>query len=148
MATTCSRYPSPAPPYSSSTVMPCTPSSPRRGHSLRGNWLLLSISAASGAISAALKARTLARSWSAVSPSPKLSAGYSLRIMLALHILTSPHHGPLWPGLPWLAPVRARGKNRLLGRDGGAPRVGARRLALGHLVRETHGRRAFGRDGS
>src|SRR6516165_6570581 len=65
--------------------MPSTPSSPRRGQSARGNSLLLSISAAHGAISLSLKARTLARSRSAISPSSKLSAAYSLRIMMPLH---------------------------------------------------------------
>ena len=47
----------------------------------RGNSLVLSISAASGAISSAVKPRTLARSWSAVSPRSKLSVGKSLGIM-------------------------------------------------------------------
>ena len=46
-----------------------------------GTRSILSISAASGAISSAVKPRTLARSWSAVSPRSKLSEGKSLGIM-------------------------------------------------------------------
>ena len=45
----------PVPPYSSSTVMPSSPSWPSLGHRSRGNSLERSISAARGAISRAAK---------------------------------------------------------------------------------------------
>src|ERR1700733_633854 len=71
MAMTCSRYPSPSPPHSSSTVIPCSPSSPIAGHSSRGKTLLASISAARGAMFAAAKRAVDSRIASAVSPRPK-----------------------------------------------------------------------------
>ena len=56
------------PPYSSSTVMPRSPSAPIFGHRSIGNSLERSISAARGAISFAAKSRTVWRSISIVSP--------------------------------------------------------------------------------
>src|SRR5262245_46092451 len=53
--------------------MPWTPSLPSSGHRSRGKVLLRSISSARGAICVAAKLRTLSRSMSAVSPSPKLN---------------------------------------------------------------------------
>src|SRR5262245_9248393 len=64
-----------APPYSSDTVMPSTPSSPILRHRSMGNWSLRSISAARGAISACAKAVTASRSASTSSPSWWLSPG-------------------------------------------------------------------------
>ena len=64
-----------APPYSSGTVMPSTPSSPILRHRSIGNWSLRSISAARGAISASANARTASRSASISSPSWKSSPG-------------------------------------------------------------------------
>src|SRR5580698_3028009 len=65
----------PAPPYSSSTVIPSTPRSPNLRHRSAGNALSLSIAAARGAISSAAKASTEVRSMSAVSPRSKLRPG-------------------------------------------------------------------------
>jgi hypothetical protein len=50
-----------APPYSSGTVMPSTPSSPILRHRSIGNWSLRSISAARGAISLCAKAHRVAQ---------------------------------------------------------------------------------------
>src|SRR5262245_57057166 len=61
--------------------------------------LLLSISAAIGAIKSALKARTLSRSRSAVSPRSKLSVGMSLGI-----ILGAPRRPRALVAVSWLAP--------------------------------------------
>ena len=65
----------PAPPYSSSTVMPSTPRSPNLRHRSIGNALSRSIAAARGAISSAAKASTVARSMSAASPRSKFRPG-------------------------------------------------------------------------
>src|SRR4051794_12849393 len=65
----------PAPPYSSPTVMPSTPSAPILRHKSIGNWSERSISAARGAISACAKSRTASRSASTSSPSWKFSPG-------------------------------------------------------------------------
>src|SRR4051794_21448377 len=75
MATTCSRYPMPAPPYSSATVIPSTPSLPIFGHKSIGKSLDLSMLAARGLISSVANASTLSRSMSALSPRSKLMAG-------------------------------------------------------------------------
>src|SRR5215472_2080113 len=72
----------PVPPNSSSTVMPWSPSSPICGQSWRGKLSVRSISAASGAIFASAKPRTLSRSRSISGPRSKSSAGYRL---LAMH---------------------------------------------------------------
>src|SRR2546425_12297170 len=64
-----------APPYSSETVMPSTPSSPILRHRSIGNWSLRSISVARGAISASAKLRTASRSASTSSPSMKFKPG-------------------------------------------------------------------------
>src|SRR3954468_4890344 len=64
-----------APPYSSATVMPSTPSSPIFSHRSIGNWSLRSISAARGAISAWANACTASRSASMSSPSMKFRPG-------------------------------------------------------------------------
>src|SRR6266508_277764 len=53
--------------------MPWTPSLPSSGQRSRGKVLLRSISSARGAMCVAAKLRTLSRSMSAVSPSPKLN---------------------------------------------------------------------------
>ena len=75
----------PAPPYSSSAVMPSTPRSPNFRHSSFGNSLVRSISAARGAISSAAKLRTVSRSMSADSPRSKFRVGYWFdSMMLAL----------------------------------------------------------------
>src|SRR6185437_1101788 len=68
----------PVPPYSSSTVMPCSPSAPIFGQIPRGNLSVRSISAASGAISSSAKARTVSRSWSISAPRSKSSDGERL----------------------------------------------------------------------
>src|SRR5690349_4297782 len=64
-----------APPYSSGTVMPSTPTSPILRHRSIGNWSLRSISAARGAISVCANARTASRSASTSSPSWKFRPG-------------------------------------------------------------------------
>src|ERR1700716_1023264 len=64
--------------------MPCRPSAPIFGQRSRGNWLLLSISAARGAISLLEKANTVSRIASAVSPRSKLNIRYALGIMVGL----------------------------------------------------------------
>ncbi len=61
----------PAPPNSSSTVRPSTPTSPSFFHRSAGNSLSWSIAAARGAISFAVKRRTMSRSASISSPSSK-----------------------------------------------------------------------------
>src|SRR3954468_22402430 len=61
--------------------MPCSPRSPSFGHRSRGNWLVLSISAARGAISFAEKSRTVSRIASAVSPRSKLKAPTVLEML-------------------------------------------------------------------
>ena len=71
----------PAPPYSSSTVMPSRPSAPSFGQSARGNSFVRSISAASGATSDAAKSATVSRSMSAVSPRSKSNGGRLLEII-------------------------------------------------------------------
>src|SRR5262245_51670939 len=63
----------PAPPSSSSTVTPSTPSWPSSGHRSRGNWLVRSISSARGASRSDAKLRTVSRSMSAASPRSKSS---------------------------------------------------------------------------
>ena len=73
IATQCSRYPIPAPPYSSSTVTPNTPKSPIFRQRSAGKSFSRSIAAARGAISSAANAATLSRSMSALSPKSKLS---------------------------------------------------------------------------
>src|SRR5574343_403824 len=65
----------PAPPYSSPTVMPSTPRSPILRHRSMGNWSLLSISAARGAISLRAKSCTASRRASMSSPSWKFRPG-------------------------------------------------------------------------
>src|ERR1700740_1565911 len=55
--------------------MPSTPRSPNLRHRSIGNWLVRSISAARGAISAAAKLTTLSRIASAVSPKSKFNDG-------------------------------------------------------------------------
>src|SRR5579863_5380007 len=65
----------PAPPYSSSTVIPSTPRSPNLRHRSTGNALSRSMSAARGAISSPAKASTVARSMSAASPRSKFRPG-------------------------------------------------------------------------
>src|SRR5882757_8050598 len=62
--------------------MPCSPSAPNLGHRSRGNWLLLSISSARGAISWLEKSRTVSRIASAVSPRSKLNIRCALGIMV------------------------------------------------------------------
>src|SRR3954454_1376215 len=62
--------------------MPCRPSAPIFGQRSLGNWLLLSISAARGAISLLEKAETVSRIASAVSPRSKLNIRYALGIMV------------------------------------------------------------------
>src|SRR5882757_2658196 len=85
--------------------MPCSPSAPIFGQRSRGNWLLLSISAARGAISLLEKAWTVSRIASAVSPRSKLNIRYALGIMMGglrldgfvAHSLITPEcacHGP------------------------------------------------------
>ena len=71
-----------APPYSSGTVMPSTPSSPILRHRSIGNWSLRSISPARGAISASAKARTASRSASMSSPSWKFRPGRFMQVLL------------------------------------------------------------------
>src|SRR5262245_38938402 len=66
----------PAPPYSSSTVIPNRPRSPNLGHRSRGNSLSRSMRAARGAIASAAKSATVARRISSVSPSSKSSPEY------------------------------------------------------------------------
>ena len=61
----------PAPPYSSSTVMPCRPSAPISGHSSIGKRSVRSISAASGAMRSSAKSRTVVRSMSISGPRSK-----------------------------------------------------------------------------
>src|SRR4051794_27566142 len=67
-----------APPYSSDTVMPSTPTSPILRHRSIGNRSLRSISAARGAISACANSRTAWRSASISSPSWKFRPGKSM----------------------------------------------------------------------
>src|SRR6266567_5102758 len=62
--------------------MPCRPSAPILGQRSLGNRLLLSISAARGAISLLEKANTVSRIASAVSPRSKLNIRYVLAIMV------------------------------------------------------------------
>src|SRR3954464_7098619 len=64
-----------APPYSSGTVMPSTPSSPILRHRSIGNWSLRSMSAARGAISLSANERTASRNASMSSPSWKFRPG-------------------------------------------------------------------------
>src|SRR5580693_5089219 len=64
--------------------MPCRPSDPILGQRSRGNWLLLSISAARGAISWLEKSCTVSRIASAVSPRSKLNIRCALGIMVGL----------------------------------------------------------------
>src|SRR3979411_3546571 len=64
--------------------MPCRPSAPSFGHRSRGNWLLLSISSARGAISWLAKSCTVSRIASAVSPRSKLNIRCALGIMVGL----------------------------------------------------------------
>src|SRR4051812_12678549 len=82
MATTWARYPRPAPPYSSPTVIPRSPRSPSLPQRSAGKTLSRSMSAARGAISSAAKARTVSRNMSIVSPrskfNPEVMAGRSL----------------------------------------------------------------------
>jgi hypothetical protein len=63
--------------------MPCRPSAPIFGQSWRGKLSLRSISAASGAISAAAKRWTVSRSASATSPRPKFICGVERGLMPA-----------------------------------------------------------------
>src|SRR6516165_5519130 len=63
--------------------MPCRPSAPILGQRSRGNWLVLSISAARGAISLLAKPCTVSRMASAVSPRSKLKTRQALGIMVA-----------------------------------------------------------------
>src|SRR5580700_8438218 len=71
----------PAPPHSSSTVMPSRPSAPICAHRSRGKALLRSISAACGAILSRAKPATLSRSRSSSSPSPKSKPVHALGII-------------------------------------------------------------------
>src|SRR5690348_15665031 len=71
----------PAPPNSSSTVIPCRPSLPILGQSWRGKTSVRSISAANGAISASAKPRTVSRSISISEPRSKSNAGLRFRAM-------------------------------------------------------------------
>src|SRR3954470_21544895 len=83
-----------APPYSSGTVMPSTPTSPILRHRSMGNWSLRSISAARGAISACANSCTASRNASISSPNWKFRPGscmvlcpcLSLRLSL-LHVV-------------------------------------------------------------
>src|SRR5579862_1867320 len=61
--------------------MPCRPSAPNFGQRSIGNWLVLSISAARGAISLEEKSCTVSRNASAVSPRSKLNVRYAFGIM-------------------------------------------------------------------
>src|SRR5262245_12065972 len=84
IATQCSRYPRPEPPYSSSTVMPCRPSAPISGHRSRGKTLSRSIASARGAMRSCAKSFTLFRSMSTSVPSPKSKPTHALGIMRRL----------------------------------------------------------------
>src|SRR5665647_1820635 len=75
-----------APPYSSPTVMPSTPSAPIFCHRSIGNWSLWSIWAARGAISLWANSRTASRSASMSSPSWKLSPGRLVMMGLSLRV--------------------------------------------------------------
>src|SRR5262245_11243138 len=81
--------------------MPSTPSSPSLGHSSRGKALVLSSSAAIGAILSLVNPRTLWRSCSAVSPRSKLRVGKSLGIIEPL--VPGADQGRSWV---WLAAPR------------------------------------------
>src|SRR6478609_3802029 len=73
-----------APPNSSGTVMPRTPSSPILRQRSMGNWSLRSISAARGAISLWAKSCTALRSASRSSPRPKSRPGSCILVSLEL----------------------------------------------------------------
>ena len=70
------------PPYSSLTVMPCTPRSPSFFHRSAGNSFTRSISAARGAISAAQKDCSVSRRASMVSPRLKFRLGTFMGCLL------------------------------------------------------------------
>src|SRR5688572_20767006 len=74
--------------------MPCSPSSPRRGHSWRGNLFDRSISSAIGAIWSAAKERTVSRIMSAVSPRPKSKSGDWLGSIVASSAQVPDHTAP------------------------------------------------------
>src|SRR6266536_1039033 len=76
----------PLPPYSSSTVIPSSPSCPSSGHRSRGNLLVRSISSARGAIRSAVKLCTLSRRASTCSPRPKSKPRQALAIMTPLSL--------------------------------------------------------------
>src|SRR5215469_2344538 len=77
----------PAPPYSSSTVMPCSPSAPSSGHSSIGKRSVRSISAASGAIRSSAKSRTVVRSMSISGPRSK--SREASRVLCTVHATSS-----------------------------------------------------------
>src|SRR5581483_9547672 len=66
--------------------MPSSPSAPSFPHRSPGNWLERSISAARGAISAAAKSRTLARSISTSSPRANCRPGSSMGKFTVLNV--------------------------------------------------------------
>src|SRR5687768_11125967 len=84
-----------APPYSSGTVTPRTPSSPILRHRSIGNLSLRSISAARGAISAWAKLRTASRNASMSSPSWKSRPGRFMESLLVVDVVAAGHrhHG-------------------------------------------------------
>src|SRR3990172_10036136 len=80
------------PPYSSSTVMPSTPSLPRRRQRSLGKLLLRSISAARGAISLPANLATVARRASMVAPRLKSKQG----VLMVYYVYVN---GIVWIGL-------------------------------------------------
>src|SRR3984957_8804891 len=133
--------------------MPCSPSSPSFGQRSRGNWLLLSISAARGAISWLAKSCTVSRMASAVSPRSKLNIRcalgiiaddlsgkflrffrlkpYSLEISLS-RPEKSPCGGiPAWPEPQGNSPLRGRAQRDVIRRKSAFPALASRKGQTG-----------------
>src|SRR5215471_20223573 len=100
----------PAPPYSSSTVMPCSPSAPSSGHSSIGKRSVRSISAASGAIRSSAKSRTVVRSMSISDPRSKSSEASRVLCIIPSSCPRSTR-----------ASTKGRGEPRLPGQAQGCP---------------------------
>src|SRR3954447_15695202 len=84
----------PAPPYSSSTVMPCSPSAPISGHSSIGKRSVRSISAATGAILSSAKSRTVLRSMSISGPRSWSSIAKRVFCILSYIAIARPFASP------------------------------------------------------